>query len=99
MVPAFCAPSIGSNSDSRRQQLGQQDRNLAEWHQRRISGCDVGQLRCNRIMAEIQHAKALHLNQFLTGTGKPASDAHRHIAEQRTEGNGIVALARQPPPA
>jgi hypothetical protein len=50
-------------------------------------------------MAEIQHAKALHLNRFLTGTGKQAADAHRHIAEQRTKLNRVVALAGQPAPA
>jgi hypothetical protein len=36
-----------------RQQLGQQDRNFAERHQRGISGRDVGQLWCNHIMTEI----------------------------------------------
>ena len=82
-----------------RQQFVQQCSDLAERRQRRISGCNVGQLWCNRIMAEIQNAEALHLNRVLTGTDKQASDAHRHIAEQRAEGNGVVALARQPAPA
>jgi hypothetical protein len=50
-------------------------------------------------MAEIQNAKAFHLDRFLTRTDNQASDAHRHIAEQRTEVNRIVALARQPAPA
>jgi ribosomal protein L20 len=65
-----------------RQQFVQQRRDLAERRQRRISGRNVGQLWCNRIMAEIQNAEALHLNRVLTGTDKQASDAHRYIAEQ-----------------
>ena len=44
-------------------------------------------------MAEIHHAKALRLARFLTGTDKQALDTHWHIAKQRTEGNGIMALA------
>jgi hypothetical protein len=64
-----------------RQQLGQQDRDLAEWRQRRISGRDVGRFRRDRIMAEIPHPKALHLDRFLTRTDKQASDAHQHISE------------------
>jgi hypothetical protein len=82
-----------------RQQLGQQDRDLAERHQRRIAGRDVGQLWCDRIMTEIQYAEALHLNPSLTGTDKQASDPHRHIAEQRAKRNGVVALASQLVPA
>jgi hypothetical protein len=74
------------------QQLGQQDRNLAERRRRRITGRDVGQLWRNRIMVEIQRANALHLNRILTGTDKQPSDEHRHIAEQRTEGNGMWPL-------
>jgi hypothetical protein len=53
-----------------RQQLGQQDRDLAERRQCRISGRDVGQLWCDRIMAEIQHAEALRLTLDLAGTGE-----------------------------
>ena len=44
-----------------RQQLRQQDRNLAERRQRRISRRDVGQFWCHRIMAEIEDAEALRL--------------------------------------
>jgi hypothetical protein len=53
-----------------RQQFAQQRRDLAERRQRRTSGRNVGQLWCNRIMAEIQNAEALHFNRVLTGTDK-----------------------------
>jgi hypothetical protein len=76
-----------------------QDRNLAERHQRGISSRDVGQLWCDHIMTEIQYAEALHLNRSLTRTDKQAEDPYRHIAKQRANCNGVVALARQPAPA
>ena len=78
-----------------RQQLGQQDCNFAERRQRRISRRDVGQLWCDPIMAEVQYAEALRLNRSLTRTDKQASDPYRHIAEQRAERNGVVALTGQ----
>jgi hypothetical protein len=43
-------------------------------------------------MTEVQYAEALHLNRSLTRTHKQASDAYRHIAEQRAKRNGVVAL-------
>jgi hypothetical protein len=64
-----------------RQQLRQQARHLAERRQRRIAGGDVGQLRGNRIMAEIQHAEALHIARLLTGTDEQASNPNRHITK------------------
>src|ERR1700759_3544337 len=69
-----------------RQQLGQQNRDLAERCQCRISGREVSQFGCHRITAEIQHAETLHLARSLTGTDKQPPRANRHIAEQRAEG-------------
>jgi predicted ATPase len=82
-----------------RQQLRQQHRNLAERRQRGMPGGDVGEVWRDRIMAEIQRSEALCSTLALTGTGKQPLDPHRHIAEQRAERHGGVALARQPAPA
>jgi hypothetical protein len=82
-----------------RQQFGQQHRNLTERRQRRIPGGDVGKLWRDRIMAEIQRGEALRPTMALTGTGQQPLDPHRHIAKQRAELHGGVALARQPAPA
>jgi hypothetical protein len=82
-----------------RQQFRQQGCHFAERCQRRIPGRDVGQLRGNRIIAEIQHGKALRCTLPLTATGKQPSNPHRHIAKQGAERNRVAALARQAAPA
>jgi TnpA family transposase len=52
-----------------RQQLGQQDRNLAEWHQRRISGGDVG-VDGQKFGVERPTVKARHSRKYFgCGTG------------------------------
>jgi hypothetical protein len=81
-----------------RKQLGQEGRDLAEGHQRRIPGRHVGQLWCDRILAEIQGSKAPRLPRALTGADEQPADAHRHIAEQGTKLCPIVALAGQHAP-
>src|SRR5271166_3356767 len=78
-----------------RRQLGRQGRDPAERRQRRISGRDAGKLRRDRIIAEIRDGETLHLTLALTGTGEQPSDPHRHLAEQRAERHGVVALAGQ----
>src|SRR3954470_9867349 len=78
--------------------FGQEGRNLAEGHQRRIPGRHVGQLWCDRILAEVQGGEALRLTRALTGADEQPADAHRHIAEQGTKLCPIVALAGQHAP-
>ena len=88
-VPAFCAPLIGSSSDRRVATLPNGD-------QRRIPGRHVGQLRRDRVLAEVEGGEALRLARALTGADEQPSDAHRHVAEQGAERRGVMALAGQP---
>jgi len=83
-----------------RQQLGQQGRDLAKGQQHRIPGRHVGQLRCDRILAEVQCGKALRLalTHILTGADKQPADPDRHVAEQGAKPRPIMALAGQHAP-
>src|SRR3954447_24373573 len=76
-VPAFCAPPIGSSSDRRVATLPK--------GQRCRPGRHVGQLRRDRILAEIEGGEAPRLPWTLTGADEQPSDAHRHAAEQGAE--------------
>jgi hypothetical protein len=81
-----------------RQQLGHQDRDLAERRQSGGSGRDVGQFWCDRIMAEIQHAEARRLALDLTETGEQPSDPDRQGTRscgtrRRSRGRFIPACA------
>ena len=84
-----------------RQQLGQEVRDLAEGHQRRIAGRHVGQLGCDGIPTEVQGGKALRpaLSHILTGTDEQPADPHRHVAEQGAKPRPVMTLAGQHAPA
>ncbi|MGI4795528.1 MAG: hypothetical protein ACRYG8_15925 [Janthinobacterium lividum] len=84
-----------------RQQLGQKSRDLAERHQRRIPGCDVRELGCDAILAEVQDGKALRpaLTHILTGADEQAADPDRHVAEQGAKPRPVMAFAGQHAPA
>jgi len=64
-----------------RQQLRQESRDLAERHQRRVPGCDIGELGCDGIATEVQDRKALRRTRALTRADVLPADAHRHVAE------------------
>jgi len=82
-----------------RQQLRQESRALAEGQQRRIPGCDIGELGCYGIATEVQDRKALRRTRALTRADVQPANAHRHVAEQGTKPRPIVALAGQHAPA
>jgi hypothetical protein len=41
-----------------RQQLGQQRRDLAEWREGRMPGCNIGELGCDTIATEVERGDA-----------------------------------------
>jgi hypothetical protein len=82
-----------------RQQLGQECCNLAERCEGGIPGRPVGQLRGQRVLAELEHGAALHRGRTPAGAGEPPSHSHRHVAEQGTERRPVVTLADQHAPA
>jgi len=82
-----------------RQQLRQQGRDPAERRQRRIPGCDIGELGCDCILAQVQHREALRLTRALTRADEQTADPDRHVAEQGAKPRPIMALAGQHAPA
>jgi hypothetical protein len=82
-----------------RQQLGQESRDLAERRECGIPGRDMGQLGCDRALAEVDGGDALRLGRAPAGADEQPSDPHRHVAERGAEPGPAVAFAGQPAPA
>jgi hypothetical protein len=93
--PCPVAYRAGVRRPADRQHLGQQSSDLAERCQRRIAGCEVGQLRRDSIPAEVEDGRTLRLTVALAGANEQPSDAQRHVAEQRAKPHRIVTLAGQ----
>ena len=82
-----------------RQQLGQQRRHLAERCEGGVPGCDIGQLRGQRVLAELENGAALRPGRTLAGAGEPPADPDRHVTEQGAERRPVMAFADQHLPA
>src|SRR5208283_438933 len=89
-VPAFCAPLIGSNSDSRSATLP----NGASAACRAVTYASSGATGHGRRL-EFEHGETFRLARTRAGTGKQASNPNRHVAEQGAERRAVMTLAGQ----
>jgi hypothetical protein len=87
-VPAFCAPLIGSNSDS-------MAATLPKRRQSRISRRHIRQFRRHGRRLEVEGGKTLRPAQILAGTGEQPLNPNRHVAEQGAECRDVMTFAGQ----
>jgi hypothetical protein len=63
-----------------------------------MAGGHAGELRRDRILAEVEGGEALRLARALAGADQQSPDPDRHRAEQGAERRAVMPLAGQRPP-